>query len=157
MKPKLYLETTVPSYYVARPSRDLIVAAQQQQTQEWWERRRDDFDIQISQVVLDEAKIGDAQMAKQRLGLLRPFPLLTINPEVVGLANALIRSGPLPSKAARDATHIALSAVYGIHFLLSWNCTHIANAKMFGKIGEVCEAHGFDCPVICTPAELLAK
>jgi hypothetical protein len=58
---------------------------------------------------LDEAKIGDAQMAKQRLELLRPFPLLTINPEVVGLANALIRSGPLPAKAARDATHIALS------------------------------------------------
>ncbi len=157
MRPKLYLETTVPSYLVARPSSDLIVAAQQQQTRDWWERRRADFDIQISQVVLDEAGAGDKQMAGKRLELLRPFPLLTINPQAVHLARELVRRGPLPAKAARDATHIALSAIYGMHFLMTWNCAHIANAEMFGKMAEVCRAHGFDCPVICTPAELLAK
>ena len=157
MKAKLYLETTIVSYLVARPSRDLIVAAHQEQTRNWWEQRRGDFDIRISQVVLDEAKIGEPQMAKKRLELLEPFPLLTINPETVRLAEQLIRSGPLPAKATRDATHIALSAIYGVHFLMTWNCAHIANAAMFGKMGEVCRAHGHDCPVICTPAELLAK
>jgi len=44
-----------------------------------------------------------------------------------------------------------------MHFFLTWNCTHIANAEMFGKIGQVCQAQGFECAVICTPAELLAK
>ncbi|MDD5139829.1 MAG: type II toxin-antitoxin system VapC family toxin [Verrucomicrobiales bacterium] len=116
MKAKLYLETTIVSYLVARPSRDLVVAAHQEQTRNWWEQRRGDFDIRISQVVLDEAKVGEPQMAAKRLELLRPFPLLTINPETVRLAEQLIRSGPLPAKAARDATHIALSAIYGVHF-----------------------------------------
>jgi len=52
MKPKVYLETTIPSYLSAKASRDLIVAAHQQITQEWWERRRNQFDIFISQFVL---------------------------------------------------------------------------------------------------------
>jgi hypothetical protein len=47
MKSKLYLETTVPSYLTARPSRDLIVAAHQQITHEWWEMRRHNFEIFI--------------------------------------------------------------------------------------------------------------
>ena len=50
MKPKLYIETTIPSYLMARPSRDLIVAGHQQLTLEWWEKRRNDFDIYISQL-----------------------------------------------------------------------------------------------------------
>ena len=55
MKARLYLETTVPSYLTARPTRDLIRASHQQITQEWWEYRRKDFDVFISQLVLDEA------------------------------------------------------------------------------------------------------
>ena len=50
----LYLESTIPSYLAARPSRDLIVAAHQQITHEWWQEARSDFDIYISQIVLDE-------------------------------------------------------------------------------------------------------
>jgi hypothetical protein len=73
------------------------------------------------------------------------------------VADALIHGGPLPKKAARDATHIALSAVHGMHFLLTWNRKHLANAQMFENIRAVCEEHGCACPVICTPGELLAK
>lgn len=155
MKAKLYLETTVPSYYVARPSRDLIMTAHQQITREWWARRQHHFSIYVSQVVLDEASGGDAEMARQRLALIKPFPLLTTTPEVVELAKALLENGPLPPKAARDAAHIALSAVHGMHFLLTWNCRHIANAEMQRKVSQVCEKHGFTVPVICTPDELL--
>ena len=42
-----------------------------------------------------------------------------------------------------------------IDFLVTWKCTHIANAEMAAKIAEVCRDHGFDCPVICTPEELM--
>jgi hypothetical protein len=59
MKPKVYLETTIPSYLMARPSRDLVTAAHQQITREWWETRRQDFDLFISQMVIDEASAGD--------------------------------------------------------------------------------------------------
>lgn len=55
MKPRLYLETTIPSYLTSRPSRDLIIAGHQQVTRDWWEKRQGDFQIYISQLVLDEA------------------------------------------------------------------------------------------------------
>jgi hypothetical protein len=53
LKARLCLETTVPSYLTARPSRDLIRASHQQITREWWESRRPDFEVFISQLVLD--------------------------------------------------------------------------------------------------------
>jgi hypothetical protein len=155
MKPKLYLESTIPSYYVARPSRDLVTAAHQQITRDWWARRAKDFEIYVSQIVMDEIGTGDREMARLRLEAIAKFPLLTASNEVTALAEDLIRSGPLPAKAAQDAAHIAYSAVHGMHFLLTWNCTHIANAEMQDKIRQICERHGFKPPLICTPDELM--
>lgn len=155
MKPKLYLESTIPSYYVARPSRDLVTAAHQQTTRDWWEGRLQDFDIYISQVVIDEVGAGDREMAGRRLNLIKDFPVLDLSDAAIDLADTLLRSGPLPSKAGRDALHIALSAVYEVHFLLTWNCTHIANAEMFDTVRKLCERHGFNAPVMCTPDELM--
>ena len=155
VKPKLYLETTVPSYLTAWPSRDLIRAGHQQITREWWQTRRDNFDIYISQFVLDEAGAGDREAARERLAALQDFPLLDITDEVGALAAALTVSLALPPKAATDAAHIALAAVHGVHFLLTWNCTHIANAEMAVAIEGVCRERAFSCPVICTPEELM--
>ena len=157
MKPKLYLESTIPSYLVARPSRDVILAGQQKCTRDWWSKRADSFEIYISEIVIDEVSTGEPAMAVRRLELIKPFTRLTPNEKVIELSAAMIDGGPLPKKAGRDATHIALSAVHGMHFLLTWNCTHIANARMYARMREICEAHGFGCPVICTPEELLAE
>jgi hypothetical protein len=157
VKPKLYLETTVPSYLTAWPSRDLIRAGHQQITREWWQTRRAGFDIYISQFVLDEAGAGDSEAARERLAALRGLPLLDPTDEVVELAEALTISLSLPTRAVTDAAHIALAAVHGMHFLLTWNCTHIANAEMSAAIETACRERGFDCPVICTPEELMGK
>ena len=155
MKPTLYLETTVPSYLTAWPSRDLIRAGHQQITKEWWRTRRAEFDIYISQFVLDEAAAGDAEAARERMAALQGLPLLDLTDEVVDLAAALKTSLALPEKAVTDAVHIAIAAVHEMHFLLTWNCTHIANAEMFGAIEAACEERGLSCPVICTPEELM--
>ena len=157
VKAKLYMESTIPSYYVARPSHDVIMVAKQKLTRDWWDTRIKDFEIFVSDSVMDEISAGEAAMARKRIELLQPFTLLATNDRVIEVAEALIHGGPLPKKAARDATHIALSAVHRMHFLLTWNCTHIANAQMFAQMRTICQAHGFDCPVICTPGELLAK
>lgn len=157
MKPKLYLESTIPSYLVARPSRDVILAGQQECTRDWWSKRLRSFEIFVSDTVALEIATGDAAMAAKRMNLIKPFARLPANEKVIELAEAMINGGPLPRKAGRDATHIALAAVHGMHFLLTWNCTHIANARMYAKMREICESHGCDCPVICTPEELLAK
>jgi predicted nucleic acid-binding protein len=155
MKPSVYLETTVPSYYTARPSRDVIIAGHQATTRDWWDTRLSHFRAFISQIVIDEAAGGDARAAKDRLAVLKSFPLLDIHDNANSLARDLIESGPLPPKAARDALHIAIAAAHGIDFLVTWNCAHIANAEMAAKIAQICRAHGLECPVICTPEALM--
>ena len=157
MKPLLYLETTIPSYLTSRPSRDLIVAARQQITLDWWLRRRDDFRVFVSQIVLDEAAEGDRQAATARLSTMKRLPLLAVNEDVISLTQMLIKRKALPKKATRDAGHIAVSAVHGMHFLLTWNCTHLANAEIFESVGTICASEGYRCPIICTPAELLGQ
>lgn len=156
MSSSIYLETTIVSYLTARPNRDLVRAAHQEVTREWW-ATRSAFELYISQLVLDEAAAGDPGAAAQRLEALRDLPLLELTMEATGLARDLVRLAALPSKAAADALHIAIAAVNGLDYLLTWNCAHIANATMRSKIEAICRASGFEPPVICTPLELVEE
>lgn len=155
MKSKVYIETTIVSYVTARSSRDLIIAAHQQITQEWWNDRRVEFELYISQLVIQEAAAGDIEGARKRLEILNVFPLLELKPESLLLARALLDKGSLPAKAAEDALHIAVATVHGMDYLLTWNCKHIANAATRNRIEAICREEGYEPPVICTPEELL--
>lgn len=154
MKSKVYLETTIVSYVVASPTDDIIQAAHQQVTREWWARRQR-FDLFVSRPVLAEAARGDATAASRRLETLAGIPLLSVNPRVAALARTLIRSGTLPAKAKLDAVHVAIAAVNGMDYLLTWNLRHLANAAIRGKIEQVCRKVGIHPPIICTPEELM--
>jgi predicted nucleic acid-binding protein len=154
MQPTVYVETTIISYLTARLSRDLVTAAHQQITQEWWAKRRTEFKLFISQLVVQEASMGDAAMAQKRLEGLQAIPLLDVNEDAEKLAQRLIVDGLLPKKAAVDALHIAVATVHGMDYLLTWNCKHIANAERQNKVATVCRESGFEPPVICTPEEL---
>lgn len=151
----VYLETTIPSYLTAWRSPDLVMAARQQITREWWDNRRQDFELFVSQLVIDEASAGDPVASARRLEILEGIPLLEPHDDADALVEALIRDLSLPSRAAADAVHIAISVVNGIDFLLTWNCTHIANAVLRPAIESVCRSLGYQAPVICTPEELL--
>jgi predicted nucleic acid-binding protein len=130
-----------------------VRAAHQQITREWW-ARRDEYDLYASRLVVQECQAGDAQAAADRLATLAGIPLLLQGAEVTELAERLMRGVPLPEKATADSLHIALAAVHGIEYLLTWNCTHIANVALRGRIEAVCRAAGFEPPLICTPEEL---
>lgn len=153
MKPRVYVETTIPSYLTAWPSNNLLRAAHQQITRGWWDRRTA-FDLYISSLVLVECQSGDPTAAAERLTALDGIPILDQTAEVAALAEALVREVPLPPKAAADAVHIATAAVHGMTYLLTWNCTHIANATLRPRIEQVCRAAGCEPPLICTPQEL---
>jgi predicted nucleic acid-binding protein len=155
LKPKVYVETTIISYLVAWPSRDVIVAGHQQMTNEWWRTQRRSFELFASQLVLGEAQAGNEEMAQRRLDALEEVTLLAVTEEALELAEDLIKKGPLPQKAAEDAIHIAVAVVNGLDYLITWNCKHIANAKMWGKIEQVCRARGYMPIIICTPEELM--
>src|SRR5271170_2291689 len=157
MKPRVYLETTIPSYLTAWLSRDLVMAGHQQTTREWWDTRREDFELFVSQFVIDEAGAGDPDAARRRLEVLVNVPLLDPGANVHTLADDLMKRVPLPPKAAADALHIAIATINGMDYLLTWNCIHIANAELRPSIEAVCRDNGYEPPVICTPEELLKE
>ncbi len=157
MKPRVYLESTVISYLAARPSRDLLVRAHQDVTREWWEKRRGDFDLHISQVVAREISAGDPEAAAERRTVVKGVPELLVSAEVIRLAELLVAEGPLPEKASDDAYHIALAAVHGMRYLVTWNCRHLANAEIIGPINELLKRNGYEPPVICTPEGLMGE
>jgi hypothetical protein len=88
---------------------------------------------------------------------VKDLPLLDITPEVGTLASRIMASQLIPRKAPTDAAHIAIAAVHGMDFLLTWNCVHIANAAIAKAVANLCRQMGFECPVICTPEELLGE
>jgi predicted nucleic acid-binding protein len=153
---RVYVETSVFSYLAARPSRDLLVAGHQQVTREWWDLRHR-FELFASDAVIEEAARGDEQAATLRLSLIEGVSILDPLPTAQELAKGFLSSLALPRKAAIDAVHIALAAVHGVDFLLTWNCTHIANAALRPRIEALCWEAGHRPPIICTPLELLEE
>ena len=153
----VYLETTLISYLVARPSRDLLVAAHQQTTQDWWADRRADFECYVSQVVIDEASAGDPEEARKRMAVMGSLAVLAVTEDAESVAQAILSSGVILPRAVRDAAHIAVATVHEIDYLLTWNCRHLANAQIRRKISLVTGSLGRRMPLICTPEELMGE
>ena len=153
--PTVYLETTIPSYLVARPSRDIIVAAHQQITHDWWRDAREHFDIYISEIVLTEIRIGNPDVATRRLAIVEELPILEINDEVQNLVNIYAQRLGLTGRAQADLPHIAFAAAYAMDYLVTWNCAHIANGAVIRKLLDINLELQRHTPIIVTPEELL--
>jgi predicted nucleic acid-binding protein len=150
----VYIETSIVSYLTARPSRDLLVAAHQQLTVAWWDQQRSHYELFTSQVVLAEARAGAPDAAQRRVAVLEHLPLLDVTDAAITLAAALVSGQALPAQAAQDALHVAVACVHGIEYLLTWNCAHLANARLRSRIEQICREAGYVPPIICTPEEL---
>jgi len=155
MNETVYIETSILGYLTARSTKNLILAANTEITKDWWEFRRNAFTLYTSEAALDEVAQGDAEIALERLEILRDFPLLELNQAVQDLAAQFLARSSLPPKAKVDAIHIAAATVHGMDYLLTWNCKHIANAQIQGKLAEISLDFGYVLPILCTPNELM--
>ncbi|MEQ9372299.1 type II toxin-antitoxin system VapC family toxin [Coleofasciculus sp. F4-SAH-05] len=155
MSETVYIETSILGHLTARPTDNLILAANIKITQDWWNDFRGSFVLYASEVVEDEAARGDQEIAPRRLNLLQSLMLLELTEEALELAQAFLNQSNLPSKASNDALHIALATVYGLDYLLTWNCKHMANAKIQRKLSQISSQLGYVLPIICTPYELI--
>ena len=153
--PKTYLETSVISYLIARPSRDPVTAVHQQLTRRWWETRRHEFDLYVSNEVINEIGRGNQEAARQRLELVAGLPVLDPDPRSEALTIEILRTSVLPPTAAADAAHIAVAVIYAMDFLVTWNCRHIANGFVQRRIARRLRDKDLELPVIVTPEELM--
>ena len=149
-KPKVYIETTVVSYLVARYSPDATVASWQRATRQLWEGYANRFEFV-------ETRRGNPIAAQQRLDVLASLTVLETLPTVDPLAQQLLDTGAVPQNFRSDAQHIAIATVHGVEYLVSWNHKHIVNANKREHINKICQAAGFKPITICTPIELIEE
>jgi len=132
-----------------------VTAARQLLTHRWWDDERENYELVVSQYVVDEVSAGDPTLAAERLETLEAIPLLPNAPEIPQIANEIMALGVLPTNAQVDALHIAAVAHHRIQYLMTWNCRHIANARILPRIHGVLTDLGIPIPIICTPEEML--
>lgn len=153
--PTVYLETTIPSYLAAHPSRDLIIAAHQQITHEWWRTARERFDLYLSEYVLDEIRVGDPDAAARRLAIVADLPILPLSEDIRALVEVYGERLGLVGRGRADVPHLAFAVAHEMDYLVTWNCAHIANGEMIRRLRDVnIELHRFT-PLIVTPEEIL--
>src|SRR5438128_1695279 len=153
--PSVYLETTIPSYLAALPSRDLIIAAHQQLTHEWWRDAAKRFDLYISEAVLDEIRSGDPDAVARRLAIVDKLPILELNDDVRSLVQAYDQKLGLVGRTRADLPHFAFAVAYEMDYLVTWNCAHIANGEIVRRLRDANMELNRFTPLILTPEEIL--
>ena len=154
-KPKVYIETTVISYLVARLSRNATIAARQQTTQQFWHEHADRFELVISPTIISEIRRGNPEVAQRRFNLVSGITRLPMSDTILDLTQNLLDTGAIPRNAETDATHIAIAAVHNVEYLATWNYKHIINVHKRHHIEQVCREKDFRPAIICTPAQLI--
>ena len=155
IKPRVYIEPTVISHLVARPSDDAILASWQRASRRLWEDYADRFEFVISRIVRAEIRQGDPTAVRQRIEMVSHLRVLDPFPEADMLAQKLLDAGAVPRNSLTDAQHIAIATVHSIEYLVSWNHKHIVNENKREHINQVCQEAGFQPPIICTPIQLM--
>jgi hypothetical protein len=133
------------------------VAAHQQLTREWWQTRRLDFELFTSRIAVEEAIRGNQAEGRIRGDVLAEVTRLAVSPAVEALVPSLLRATGLPLQVYADMSHVAVATIHGMQYLLTWNCRHIANARILPRLNRACREHGYEPPVICTPEQLMGE
>ena len=154
---RIYIETSVISYAVARPSRDPILAGQQLLTRRWLSTATDRVRFLISDAVIDEIALGDLQVAKLRLSLVEGWEVVSPDRRFLDIAASLAAALKLPKRGIADATHIASAVAGGADFLATWSCRYIANPNHLQVVRGIVQSYGAKAPEICTPVLLFGE
>jgi hypothetical protein len=154
MKPRVYIETSIPSFYREIRAEPEMVA-RRDWTRQWWDELRDDYMLVSSVAVLDELQGGNFPHKDKAIKLLSDLPLVPLEPEIAEIVRVYIQHKVMPNDPVGDALHLALASFHKCDFLLTWNCRHLANANKFGHIRRVNAMLGLYIPLLVTPLELL--
>ncbi|MCL2624297.1 MAG: type II toxin-antitoxin system VapC family toxin [Planctomycetaceae bacterium] len=150
----VYIETTIPSLAVSRPSRDVIISGRQAATLLFWETERHQYDLFVSQYVIDECSLGDREAAGRRLAFLKEIPVIPKSERVSELAGQYQQLLNIPDRSIIDCFHLAVCVVAEIDYLLSWNCTHLG-IHTYVKIQKYNQLEGLFTPLLLTPEALM--
>ncbi len=154
MRKRVYIETTIPSFYVeTRPEPEMV--ARREWTRQWWNQESRHYSLASSLAVIEELEEGNHPNRNEALRLMQPIVLLPIAEAIDAIVDEYVNRRVMPQDPKGDALHLALASYYRCHFLLTWNCRHLANANKFEHIRHVNADLGLFTPILTTPFELL--
>ena len=154
MKPKVYIETSIPSYY-HEIRQDPESLSKRRWTKEWWQNHSPGYNLVTAPPVLDELERGNYPTKSKTLKLVENLPLLAVNEEIISIVQEYINHRVMPNDPAGDALHLAMAFYYNCHFLLTWSCRHLANANKFEHICHMNTILGLSVPILTTPLQLI--
>ncbi|MEI6647949.1 MAG: type II toxin-antitoxin system VapC family toxin [bacterium] len=156
MKQKIYVETTIPSfYYETRVDADMV--ARRDWTRQWWDANRNRYDLVTSDAVVRELEDGEYETRELSVRLLEDLERLEIVDVLADIIDVYLSNKLMPRERMGDALHLALASFYKCDFLLTWNCHHIANANKFEHIRIINTRLGLFVPALVTPMSLLSE
>jgi len=153
-KKRVYVESSVISYLTARPAKDELNKIRQRLTALWWERRHE-WDCVVSATVLLEILRGDPGAATRRGDKAKLLVEVPVSSEADLLEDLLVARQLVPESARPDAAHLAMAAVCGAYYLLTWNQKHLANPDLRSRIESLIRKHGWQPAMVLTPGRLL--
>ena len=154
MKKRVYIETSIPSFYFeTRIGPEMI--ARRNWTRDWWDRHAHKYELVTSEAVFEELKEGDYSTKEDALALIDDLPVLEVDVSVIKVVNAYIANKAMPKNPKGDALHLALATHHKCDFLLTWNCNHLANANKFVHLSAVNGLLGYLTPQLTTPLAMI--
>ncbi len=142
MKPKLYLDTSIPSAYFdySKPVRQLI-------TQKWFEYESSNYLLYMSVITIEEIERLQNISKKENIKNLildYKIKILELHEKAINLSNIYITKGAIPKSEPEDAYHIAIATINKIDCLASWNFKHIVNLNPIKKIHEINKQNNYE-------------
>ena len=153
MKPIVYIETTIPSFFFEMRN-EPEMAARRNWTRQWWKSYSHLFTLKTSEAVIAELEEGDYKFMDDAVILLNDVERLDVTDEIADIIDVYLNNHLMPRERLGDALHLALASYYKCDFLLTWNCRHIANANKFEHIRIINSRLGLFVPALVTPMEL---
>ena len=147
---RVYIETTIPSFYYTLRT-DTESLARQSWTRKWWEQYANQFILVSSTAVIEELRKGSTEKTQDWIDLVENLEILTVTAEINQVAEIYVDRLIMPQGLFGDAHHVALASFYNVDVLLTWNCKHIANLNKTHRIREINRELGLPTPELVTP------
>ncbi len=155
MKKRVYIETSIPSFYFeVRNTAEM--SARRDWTRQWW-NTLPTYEVYTSDAVHYELARGSFPGKADALELIESIPILDIPDEIEDIVSGYVDHKLMPSDPLGDALHLALASYHKCDFLLTWNCKNLANPNKFGHIRIVNKMLGLFVPELVTPYQLLEE
>jgi hypothetical protein len=152
-RPRIYIETTIPSAYFDERTAPAMVA-RREATRRWWVDAADKYELVTSPAVLEELGAGPYGAKEAWLALISDVRVLENVASILDIVSAYCDFKVMP---LGDSRHLAFASYHVCDYLLTWDFRHLANPNKSVHIRWVNHRLGLFVPRIVAPPALTGR